>query len=121
MTTTVFDRYGGFATMRKVVSDFYDDVLDSPSLSHHFEHTDMRELIRHQTVFIAYLTGGPGAAYSDEVLERIHAPLGITHAEFGELLGVLRDTLEDHGFEPGDVDHITHEFRRREPFIVSAS
>lgn len=118
---TIFDRYGGFATIRKVVSDFYDEVLDSPALAHHFAHTDMRELIKHQTVFISYLTGGPGTAYSDEVLHRIHAPLGITHAEFDELLGILRDTLEDHEFDDEDVEVISKEYRRREPFIVAAA
>jgi hemoglobin len=120
MTATIFDRYGGFATMRKVVSDFYDEVLDSPTLSHHFANTDMRELIRHQTLFIASLTGGPGADYSDEVLLRIHGPLGITHDEFDELLGVLSDALIDHDFVEDDVATIAGAFRRRERFIVTA-
>lgn len=104
-----------------MVSDFYDEVLDSAILCHHVAHVDMRELIRHQTVFIAYLTGGPGAAYSDEVLQRIHAPLGITRAEFDELLGLLRDTLLDHGFDTADVEYVAGQYRRREPCIVATA
>jgi hemoglobin len=118
VTGTIFDRYGGFSTMRKVVSAFYDDVLDSPSLAHHFADTDMRELIRHQTVFIAYLTGGPGANYTDEALERVHRRLGITRDEFDEMLELLRDTLLDHDFDSTDVETITGEFRKRQHTIV---
>lgn len=118
MTGTIFDRYGGFASMRKVVSAFYDEVLESPNLAHHFAGTDMRELIRHQTVFIAYLTGGPGANYTDEALERVHGRLGITSTEFDEMLELLRETLLDHDFDDADVDTITDAFRRRQRSIV---
>lgn len=121
MTGTIFDRYGGFSTMRKVVSAFYDEVLDSPNLAHHFAGTDMRELIRHQTVFIAYLTGGPGAHYTDEALERVHRRLGITSGEFDEMLELLHDTLVDHDFTSEDVATITGEFRKREHTIVVAT
>jgi len=31
MATTVFQRCGGFATVRKVLSVFYDKMLDSPT------------------------------------------------------------------------------------------
>ena len=119
MTTTIFDRYGGFATMRKVVSAFYDRVLDSDLLAHHFADVDMRQLISHQTVFIAYLTGGPGAGYSDEVLRRVHAPLGITAEEFAEMLTLLTEALEDQGFNDEDVKAVTGEFAAREHLVVT--
>ena len=118
MAQTIFERYGGFSTIRRVVSDFYDSVLDSDALAHHFARTDMRDLIKHQTAFISHLTGGPGADYSDEVLARVHRPLGITGDEFDEMLGLLRESLEEHSFDDDDVAEVVTQFRSRRPVIV---
>jgi hemoglobin len=118
---TIFERYGGFATMRRVISTFYDSVLDSPVLSHHFVGVDMRSLINHQTQFIAHLTGGPGASYSDDALLRMHAPLHITAEEFAEMRRLLREALEDHDFADADVDTIDRAFASRSHVIVTAS
>lgn len=116
---TIFERYGGFAVIRKVVSEFYDRVLASPVISHHFEHVDMRRLLDHQARFIASVTGGP-ASYTDEHLRRTHERLGITTAEFREMLELLAETLEDFDFAQADVDEVLSQIRRREGVIVTA-
>jgi hemoglobin len=115
---TIFERYGGFATIRKVVSAFYDRVLESPVISHHFESVDMRALIQHQTQFISFVTGGPGTNYSDDALLRLHGPLGVTPTEFDEMRVLLRETLEDLEFEPMDIDTIDAEISKRRSAIV---
>ncbi|MGY1709907.1 group 1 truncated hemoglobin [Geodermatophilus sp. SYSU D00758] len=120
MPQTVFERNGGFARIRHVVSDFYDTVLDS-ALAHHFQHTDMRRLIQHQTAFIASLTGGPGAHYTDEVLFRVHAPLGITDDEFELMLRLLAEALEDHDWSVEDVALVSARFRDHRPVVVAAA
>ena len=56
MTRTIFERYGGFASISKVVSAFYDQMLDSEDTARFFEGIDMRRLIDHQTKFISTLT-----------------------------------------------------------------
>ena len=118
--STIFERYGGFAKLRAVVSDLYDHALDSPTLQHHFAGIEMRALIDHQTKFIASLMGGP-ASFTDEALRRAHARLGITRDEFAEMTELLREVLEDHDFQPADIDFVISEFRRREPSIVVGS
>jgi hemoglobin len=120
MTATMFERYGGFVTLRKVVSSFYDLVLDSPVISHHFAGVDMRRLIQHQTQFIAFLLDGPGTDYSDEALRRVHAPLGITPEEFDEMVALLTDTFEDYEFETADITVVRQRLRAREHVIVGA-
>lgn len=120
MALTIYQRYGGFPAVRKVVSDFYERALDSELLAHHFENVDMARLIDHQTRFISFLTGGPVAAYTDEHLERVHKRLNISLESFCEMVEVLTETLEDHGFEREDVARIEQELRRREGVIVSA-
>jgi hemoglobin len=115
---SVFERCGGFAAVRKVVSSFYDEVLDSPNLAPYFAGSDMASLIDHQTQFMSFVMGGP-TSVSDEVLKRAHASLGITKAHFDELTGILGDVLEDCDIPPEDVDHVVAEIRSREHLIVS--
>jgi hemoglobin len=99
---SIFDRYGGFAVVSRIVSSFYDRVLDSPTLSPYFAGIDMRRQIDHQTKFIASLMGGP-ASFTSEHLERVHARLHIDDRAFDEIVEVLRETLEDFDFDESDI------------------
>jgi hemoglobin len=115
---SIFERYGGFAKVSRVVSAFYREVLDSPVLAPYFDGVDMRRLIDHQTKFFATLMGGP-ASYSDEHLARVHAHLHIDDAAFDELTLVVRDVLEDEGYAETDISLVHTAIVRRRPFIVS--
>ena len=120
MRSSIFERYGGFAKVSRVVMSFYDKVLDSPDVSPFFAGTDMKRLIDHQTKFIAYLMGGP-ASYSNEQLERVHARLGITEAIFYETMDLLQETLEDYDFEDEDIEAVTDEMVSRKNYIITRS
>lgn len=118
MPQSVFERAGGFARVRRIVSAFYDKVLDSPRLERHFAGVAMPRLIDHQTKFVAQVMGGP-AAYSDAHLQRVHAAMGITRAEFREAAELLCEAMEDAGLSDADVRFVREEILRREVFIVS--
>lgn len=118
MQRTVFERCGGFAVVRRIVSAFYDRVLDSEDLARYFADASLERLVDHQTKFIATLMGGP-ASFSDEALQRAHARLGITSEEFRAMVELLRETLDEFGLERPDVDDVCREMARREPLIVS--
>ena len=118
MATTVFERCGGFATVRKVISAFYDKLLDSEMLSGYFADVDMRRLIDHQTKFISSIMGGP-ASFSDDALRRAHAKLGLSHGELVEMAGLLRETLEDFDLEKADIEQVHNEIMKRENLIVT--
>lgn len=118
MARTIFERYGGFAQVSRVVMSFYDRVLDSPIAGPYFAETDMRRLIDHQTRFIATVMGGP-ASYSNDHLERVHARLGITEDAFLEVADLLKETLEDFDFADDDVQEVIDEIMSRKNFIVS--
>ena len=120
MTDTPFERYGGFANVRKIVSEFYDRVLSSESLQPYFEGIDMRILVDHQTKFISAVMGGPGA-FSDDALRRAHMRLNISRDDFHEMTDILRETLEDFDLNEADVDLICSEVTKREPVIVANS
>lgn len=118
MRRTIFERYGGFGSVSRVVSSMYDKILDSPIASPYFAGADMRRLIDHQTRFVATLMGGP-ASYTNEHLERIHERLGITDSAFEEVVFLLTETLEDYDFEGEDIAAVVREIQARRPYIVA--
>ncbi len=114
---TLFERYGGFPKVSRIVSTFYDRVLDSPTLSPYFEGVDMRRIIDHQTKFIASVMGGP-ASFTNEHLAHVHQHLGIDTRSFEEAVLVLRDSFEDHGVDENDIGAVLAHVRSKKTFIV---
>jgi hemoglobin len=115
---TIFERYGGFARISKVVMSFYDKILSSPLLAPYFAKTDMKRLIDHQTKFISSLMGGP-ASYTNEHLERVHAHLGITESAFRESVTLMKETLEDHDFLDEDIQTVGDAMNSTKNYIVA--
>ncbi len=118
MVQSVFERCGGFQNVRRVVSDFYDKVLESEQLQGYFAHIDMARLVDHQTKFIAQIMGGP-VSITDDTLRKVHSNLGISHGEFLEAAALLEEALEDHDFSDSDIAETLEAFAQREGLIVS--
>lgn len=118
MAQSMFEKYGGFGTVSKVVMAFYDRVLDSEIMGPYFEGVDMRKLIDHQTRFISQLMGGP-ASYTDSKLQQLHAHKGIHDSAFDEMLDLLTETMEDFEFDDDDIEEIISEMERRRTLIVT--
>jgi hemoglobin len=118
MSQTIFERYGGFSRISRVVSEFYSRVMDNGVVSSYFRGVDMRTLIDHQTKFFATLMGGP-ASYTDEHLARVHAHLHITEDAFVEMAALLRDTLEDFDLDATDVAIVHGAFMARKPYVLN--
>lgn len=114
---TIYEKYGGFSKVSKIVLSFYDTLLDNDELGPFFDEVDMSRIVDHQTKFIASLLGGP-AAYTDKQLQQLHSHLEVSDAHFDELETVLRGTLLDHGMAPDDVEVVVAEFGKRRPLIV---
>ena len=118
MADALFDKYGGFKFVSRIVLSFYDKVLDSDQVGEHFDDIDLPRLIDHQTKFIASLLGGP-VSYSDDRLQRAHASLDLTHDDFDEIRRLLSETLTDHGIEPQDVETVMAEIEAKRSSILS--
>ena len=119
MSRTMFERYGGFASVSKIVMAFYDKALDSNIIGHHFEDVEMSKLVDHQTKFIASVMGGP-AAYTDEALHRLHSHLKIDQEQFEEMTALLEETLEDFDLDRSDIDEVMDHIRARARHIITA-
>jgi hemoglobin len=118
MPRSMFERYGGFVAVSRIVSAFYDRVLDSDLLADYFDGVDMRRLIDHQTKFISQVLGGP-ANYSYDQLRQVHAHLEITQEAFVEAMRLLRETLEEHGLTSDDVAVVMRDIEAYRPAIVA--
>jgi hemoglobin len=99
---TLFEKYGGFSTVSKIIHQFYRDVLVSPTLKPYFNGIDISRIIDHQTKFISHALGGP-TEYTGRSLGVSHRHLNITKDAFEEVNDILEDTLEDVGMEEADI------------------
>ena len=118
MSQTLYDQLGGFAAVRKLVSDFYDQVLDEEDLVPFFHDTEMANLIDHQTKFWATLLGGP-ASYTDEQLREIHASMGIQDRHFDLMVDLARKTLEDRDIDEQQIASVIEGLNAYRPAIVA--
>ncbi|GMG81975.1 group 1 truncated hemoglobin [Paralimibaculum aggregatum] len=115
---TLYEKYGGFAQINRIVMAFYDGLLDSDEVGPYFDDVDMKRLIDHQTKFVAALMGGP-AEFGDDHLRRAHASLGITDAHFDEMKAILGGTLADHGVAAEDVATVLAAIESRRGLVVA--
>lgn len=102
---SIFHKYGGFGTVSKLVHNFYDKVMDTPSLQPYFVGVNMNRLVQHQTDFLAQVLGGP-ANYSGAQLAEAHKHLKITSEDFDMVAELLEETCEEAGVEDDDVKAI---------------
>ncbi|SMO44908.1 hemoglobin [Ruegeria faecimaris] len=99
---TIYEHYGGFKTISRIVMTFYEMALESDQIGDHFEDIDMPRLIDHQTKFVSSLIGGP-TSFSDDRIEAVHRNLNITHADFDEMAALFGEALALHGMEDRHV------------------
>lgn len=103
--SSLFEKYGGFATINVIVRDFYREVLQSQNIKNYFVNSNMESLIDHQIKFISHLLGGP-ANYEGKSLAKAHKDLDISMKDFIEVAGILQEVLEDNGMEEEDVSQV---------------
>ena len=102
MSESLYNKYGGFASVSKLVQEFYRRVLEEDSLKNFFEGVSMERLMDHQTHFLCKAMGGPDN-YEGRSLAPAHVNLGISSEDFGLVGEILQETLEDGGVEDADV------------------
>lgn len=118
MAESLYEKYGGFASISRVVMMFYDKLLDSEEVGPFFDDVDLKRLIDHQTKFVAHLLGGP-VDYSDERLSQLHGHLDIEGRHFDEMKNLLGATLLEHGFSEEDCETVLKEIEGRRHHIVT--
>ncbi|MBZ0162253.1 MAG: group 1 truncated hemoglobin [Notoacmeibacter sp.] len=117
MEQTLFQKYGGFSKVSRMVLDLYNRLLDDDDIGPFFDDIDMARIVDHQTKFISSLLGGP-ASYSNDQISRTHQHLAISARQFDIMAEVLAETLADHGMASEDVESVVNAFEKRRNLIV---
>ena len=114
---TLFDKYGGFSTVSRIVMRLYDRLLDDDDVGPFFDDVDMARLIDHQTKFVSSLMGGP-ASFSDRHIAGAHRHLTIENSHFDRLKELVRETLEEFSLEEQDIEAVLAEYEARRGLLI---
>ena len=120
VSQTIYEKYGGFKTISRVVMTFYEMALESDQIGDHFVEIDVPRLIDHQTKFVSSLVGGP-ASFSDDRIEAVHRHLGISHDDFDEMAALFSEALSMHGMSDADISVALTEIESKRGIIVARS
>jgi hemoglobin len=96
MSSTLYEQLGGQEGIGRVVKHFYDKVLADPRINHFFVHTDMEKQIRHQTLFISWVTGGPNQ-YTGKSMAKAHEGMNLQEEHFNAVAEHLVSSLQEFG------------------------
>ena len=118
MPTSLFEKYGGFSVVSRIVMDFYSAALESDEIGDYFADIDLGRLMDHQTKFVSSLMGGP-ASISDDRLAAVHRHLAISDRDFDVMNNVMAEILSEHGVTPADVAQITRAIESKRSLIVT--
>lgn len=114
---SIYEKYGGFSAISRIVMSLYERLLDDDDIGPFFDDVDMPKLMDHQTKFVASLMGGP-ASFSDTHITAAHRHLTITPHQFDRLKDLVRETLEEFGFEEDDTIAVLGQFEIRRDLLV---
>ena len=117
--TSVYDRIGGATVVEALVDEFYERVLDDPSLAPCFVGVDLARLRAHQRTFIAAAIGGPDQ-YTGRALSEAHAQLEVSDAMFDRTNHHLGETLVGLGLDAESVTQIMARISALRDDVVSA-
>lgn len=102
MTQPLYDRLGGGIAVTAVANALYARIMNDPDLSGAFQNTGMERQAQRMSLFLAQATGGP-AAYDGPPLDKVHAHLRITSAQFDKVTGHLAGVLTDLGLGAPEI------------------
>ncbi|PKL77774.1 MAG: group 1 truncated hemoglobin [Candidatus Melainabacteria bacterium HGW-Melainabacteria-1] len=115
---SLYQKYGGQATVATLVDSFYTKVLADPRIKHFFSQTDMERQRRHQTAFISQVLGGP-QDYKGLDMRKAHARLNLNESHFGAVAEHLQLTLSEAGVEPADLETIMAAVASLKPEVLN--
>ncbi len=113
---TLFQRFGGEETLKKLVPVFYAKVAKHPDLAPIFP-ADFSLTKEKQYKFLTQFFGGPGLysqEYGHPMLRARHMPFSITPTRAKAWLSCMKEALDEVGIE----DHVKEEMFARLTFTA---
>jgi len=106
--TSLWERLGGEAKVKKVVDDFTAAVRKDPKVDFTrggklpLDEQGVAKFKKLLVEFISAATGGP-LEYKGQTMKNSHEGMGITDAQFSAAVAHLKAALEKNGAKPADV------------------
>ncbi|MEO1138360.1 MAG: group 1 truncated hemoglobin [Pseudomonadota bacterium] len=119
MEKSLFEKYGGFSTVSKIVLTLYDRLLEDDDVGPFFDDVELPRLIDHQTKFVSSLMGGP-ASFTDDHIARAHQSMVIENHHFDRLKDIVGEVLRQYKVAEEDVATIVAEFEARRSLLTEA-
>lgn len=116
---TLYEKYGGNATVSRLVADFYREVLSRPHLKAYFAGVPLPRLIQHQVRFLSHVLGQTPTAYGGRTMAEAHSRAQITAQHFAEVGQILSDTLQKAGMEADDLRKVMADVAALQADIVA--
>ncbi|HKB39288.1 MAG TPA: hypothetical protein VKD72_22810, partial [Gemmataceae bacterium] len=121
--TTLWERLGGEANVKKVVDDLCARASKDPKVDvtrgnkFPLDEQGMARLKKLLVEFISKETGGP-LKYTGKSMKEVHKGMGITDEQFDALAGHLKKALEDNGAKEPDIKAVLDAVEKTRKEIV---
>ncbi len=102
---TLYEKIGGGQNIKKLVTAFYQRVLNDPLLSPFFANTSIEKLQNMQVTFFTIALGGPEPGKMPSLTE-VHRGRGIESKHLVRFTELLVETLGEIGIEPDDAKKV---------------
>ncbi|MEM7725627.1 MAG: group 1 truncated hemoglobin [Cyanobacteria bacterium P01_A01_bin.45] len=102
MSTTLYEKIGGQATLEKVVDDFHKRILGDSSLSGFFSNTDMEKQRNHQIAFFSLIMDGP-KDYQGRSMDKTHSGMNLQQPHFDAIAKHLSAAMASSGVSSDDT------------------
>lgn len=101
--STLFDKIGGYDTIRKVHKIFYDKIYAHPWIGQFFKEVSQELNENQQTDFMVQAFGGP-QMYSGAFPVPAHKHMYITVELFELRSGLLKESLQEAGLNEENIE-----------------
>ncbi len=105
--STLYEKLGGEKTVKLVVENFYERVLNDDRINHFFEQVDMLKQKMHQIDFLTYAFEG-SERYRGSTIREIHQKLvqekGLSDEHFNAFIEDLVETLKELEISPALIE-----------------
>ena len=105
--STLYEKLGGEKTVKLVVENFYQRVLNDDRINHFFEQVDMLKQKMHQIDFLTYAFEG-SERYRGSTMREIHQKLvqekGLSDEHFNAFIEDLVETLKELEISPALIE-----------------
>ena len=105
--STLYKKLGGEKTVKLVVENFYERVLNDDRINHFFEQVDMLKQKMHQIDFLTYAFEG-SERYRGSTMREVHQKLvqekGLSDEHFNAFIEDLVETLKELEISPALIE-----------------